>query len=146
MKMRDLHARDEADWLRLWSGYLSFYESKLPNDVTNFTWQRAIDPHSSIIGRVAELDGEIIGFSLSVLHSGTWTKEPICYLEDLFVDPSSRGSGAGRALIQDLVDLAKERDWSRLYWHTRQDNAVARRLYDKFTPADDFVRYRLVFD
>jgi GNAT superfamily N-acetyltransferase len=81
-----------------------------------------------------------------VLHAGTWTEQPICYLEDLFVDPTLRGKGIGEALIDDLVAQAKERGWSRLYWHTRGDNAVARRLYNKFAAADDFVRYRLMFD
>ena len=31
--------------------------------------------------------------------------------------------------------------WSRLYWMTKRDNEAARRLYDRFTAADDFVRY-----
>lgn len=47
-------------------------------------------------------------------------------------------------LIADLVDRAKVKGWSRLYWHTRESNP-ARRLYDEFTKADDFVRYRLTF-
>jgi hypothetical protein len=48
-------------------------------------------------------------------------------------------------LIQDLLDLARARHWSRLYWHTRAGNP-ARRLYDDFAEADDFVRYRVLFD
>ena len=39
--------------------------------------------------------------------------------------------------------MASEARWSRLYWHTQQGNAPARRLYDKFAVADDFIRYRL---
>jgi GNAT superfamily N-acetyltransferase len=78
-----------------------------------------------------------------VLHEGSWTVHPICYLEDLFVDEKARGHGIGRALIADLLSLAKERGWGRLYWHTREGNAPARRLYDEFAVADDFVRYRI---
>jgi ribosomal protein S18 acetylase RimI-like enzyme len=66
-----------------------------------------------------------------------------CYLEDLYVDPVVRGHGIGRALIDDLVRLGRDNGWSRIYWHTRQSNEAARRLYDKFAKADDFVRYRL---
>jgi GNAT superfamily N-acetyltransferase len=95
-----------------------------------------------MIGRVAEIDGEIVGFSNSVIHPGTWSTGPACYLEDLFVDPTARGKGIGRALIQDLVDLGKQQGWANLYWHTRHDNP-ARKLYDEFVGADDFVRYRL---
>ena len=44
-----------------------------------------------------------------------------------------------------LSDRARANHWSRLYWHTRSDNP-ARRLYDEFVKADDFVRHRMVFD
>jgi ribosomal protein S18 acetylase RimI-like enzyme len=52
-----------------------------------------------------------------------------------------RGNGVGRLLLQDLVVLARQHGWSTLYWHTRSNNTTARRLYDTFSPADDFVRY-----
>jgi GNAT superfamily N-acetyltransferase len=82
--------------------------------------------------------------TVNVLHEGTWSTAPICYLEDLFVAPEARGGGIGRALIADLVERGKARGWSRLYWHTRAGNAQARQLYERFVAADDFCRYRLV--
>lgn len=103
-----------------------------------------LDPSSAIFGRFAVADDEVIGFSVSVLQEGTWTIAPICYLEDLFVAPKFRGQGFGRLLIADLVARAKSNRWSRLYWHTRASNP-ARRLYDEFATADDFVRYRRIF-
>ncbi len=33
--------------------------------------------------------------------------------------------------------------WTSIFWHTRANNAQARKLYDRSTEADDFVRYRL---
>ena len=111
--------------------------------VTAGTWARILTPGSPLFGRIAEWKGELAGFTVSVLHQGSWTLDPICYLEDLFVAPKARGHGIGRALIADLLGRAKERGWSRLYWHTRQGNAPARRLYDTFAVADDFVRYRM---
>ncbi|MGD9656422.1 MAG: N-acetyltransferase family protein, partial [Methylocystis sp.] len=98
---------------------------------------------SALVGRVAEIDTRVAGFTVSVLHDSSWTRSPICYLEDLFVDPALRGAGVGRALIQDLIDLGRMRGWSQLYWVTRANNEAARRLYDKFALADNFVRYRL---
>ena len=65
------------------------------------------------------------------------------FLEDLFVNPQFRLAGVGRRLMQDVVDRARTNQWSRVYWHTRVSNP-ARRLYDKFAQADDFVRYRLL--
>ncbi len=141
--IRDPEPKDEQDWRRLWAGYVAFYEAQLSEEVTAFTWQRMLVPDGPLFGRLAEWQGKLAGFTVSVLHQGTWTLHPVCYLEDLFVDPEARGHGIGRALIEDLVTRAKERGWSRLYWHTRAGNAAARRLYDEFAVADDFVRYRL---
>ncbi len=145
MIIRDAFPSDEPSWRQLWAGYLAFYESDLAEEVTAKTWERLIRRQDGLYCRVAETGGTVCGFSLSVLHSGTWTVDPVCYLEDLFVDPEHRGRGIGEALIRDLVATAKSKGWSRLYWHTRNSNAAARSVYDRFTLADDFVRYRLIF-
>ena len=144
MNIRELKPDDEAIWRDLWLGYLAFYEQALAEDVTRATWRRLLDPASPVFGRVAEgEDGVLLGLCHCVLHEGTWTTAPICYLEDLFVRPQSRGGGTGRALVEDVKALARTRGWSRLYWHTHSGNVTARRLYDSFALADGFVRYRL---
>ncbi|MFG1301667.1 GNAT family N-acetyltransferase [Xanthobacter sp. V3C-3] len=138
----DAGPADEAAWRRLWAGYNAFYEADVAPQVTARTWARILDPASPIFCRLAWHEGEAVGFTIGVLHEGTWVTAPICYLEDLFVDPARRGLGLGRALIADLVAQGREAGWSRLYWHTRADNP-ARKLYDTFVAADDFVRYRM---
>jgi GNAT superfamily N-acetyltransferase len=140
-QIRDPAAQDEMVWRGLWSQYNAYYETTIPEAVTARTWQRILDPASAIFGRFVLVNKEVIGFSVSLLHESTWTVAPVCYLEDLFVAPAFRGRGFGRALLQDLVDRAKSKGWSRLYWHTRVNNP-ARRFYDEFAEADDFVRYR----
>lgn len=140
--IRDAVATDEAAWRALWQGYLDFYKTRLPDDITRLTWQRALDPASPILARLAENDGAVVGFAMAVLHEGTWVATPVCYLEDLFVAVDARGTGVGRALIEDLLQLGRCRGWSRLYWHSRSGNP-ARRLYDRFTPAEDAVHYQL---
>lgn len=142
--IRDPAVADESGWRRLWAGYLAFYGEDLPEAVTAATWRRILDPGSPVFARLAEREGMPVGMTVGVLHEGTWTLAPACYLEDLFVAPDARGAGVGRALIADLIARGKERGWSRLYWHTRTGNAEARRLYDGFVAADDFCRYRLV--
>lgn len=144
MIVRGLVAADHDSWRILWDGYCAFYETDLPRVVTDRTWAATIDSDQPVVGRAACTDGgEMIGFSLSIIHPSTWQTAPSCYLEDLFVDPTHRGSGAGRALIDDLLTIANERRWGRLYWHTKANNTTARRLYDRYVPADEFVRYRL---
>ena len=139
--MRALSAADEPVWRELWDGYCAFYETDVPADVTAVTWQRLLDRDAPMEGLVAERDGAVIGFVNCVVHPSTWAKADSCYLEDLFVSPDARGSGAGRALIEAVIARAREHGWDKVYWHTRQDNARARTLYDSFTQADDFVRY-----
>lgn len=144
IRIRDPAPADQAAWRALWSGYNQFYGADIPDAVTARTWQRILDPASPIFCRLAIVDDEVAGFSVSVLHDSTWTIAPVCYLEDLFVAPRLRGRGVGRALIDDLVARAKAEGWARLYWHTRANNP-ARQLYDTFGTIDDFVRYRLIF-
>lgn len=149
--IRDVAEGHAAAWRELWAAYVAFYEAQVAEAVTAYTWKRMLDPRSPVLGRIAERrgglnHGQAVGFSVSVLHEGTWTLAPICYLEDLFVDPQARGAGAGRALMQDLIDLGRARGWSRLYWHTRAGNVAARKLYDSFVGADDFVRYRVFLE
>ena len=49
--------------------------------------------------------------------------------------------GAGRALIENLVALAREGGWRRIYWHTHEGNTRARALYDRIVERTDYVRY-----
>lgn len=141
--IRAAAARDESAWRRLWASYNRFYEHEAAERVTDATWRRILDPGSPISARIAVRDSAVVGFAIYVLHDCTWTIAPVCYLEDLFVDPDARRSGIGRALIEDGVTIARERGFGRLYWHTKSDNAVARRLYDTFAASDGFVRYTL---
>ncbi len=143
--VRQMQAGDADRWRELWAAYNRFYEADVPETVTAHTLKRLLDPNTTLVGRVVEQNGAVVGFSASVLHEATWDTRPVCYLEDLFVSESARGQGLGRALIDDLIGLATARGWGRIYWHTRASNAAARRLYDHYVGADDFVRYRIFF-
>ena len=146
IEIRDAEAGDLEAWLVLWKGYCDFYHVEIAPDITMSTWARVLDPMNVLTCRMAVVGGNLVGFAQHHTHLTTWDKRPTCYLEDLFVEPAARGKGLGRALIKDVLNLARERGCSRLYWHTRADNRDARRLYDTFAPADDFVRYRLFLD
>ena len=143
--VRDARPEDEARWRELWADYLAFYEVTVDDDITDATWRRVFDPASAISMRVAEVDGKVMGFALFLTHEGTWIRGKDCYLEDLFVDPQARGKGVGRALMDNLVSLSKENGWSRLYWHTSEENKTAQALYDSYVKSDGHIRYRINF-
>ncbi len=134
---------DESAWRQLWQGYCDFYGVRLKPAVTERTWSRILNPDSGVLCMVAEVDGQVYGFANCVVHENTWETQPVCYLEDLFVLPSARGRGLGRALIDWLRNAMRAEGWARVYWVTKQDNLIARGLYDSFTAADDTVRYVL---
>ena len=143
LQIRDAVASDQAAWRRLWQGFLDFYATNLPEEITAFTWARLMDPAHPMTVRLA-FDGEaMLGFAIHHHHCSTWVMGDDCYLEDLFVTAEARGQGVGRALIEDLKSLAKSKGWNRLYWHTNAENATARKLYDSFAPSDGHIRYRI---
>lgn len=65
---------------------------------------------------IADRDGAAIGFALFFHNFSTFEGRPGLYLEDLFVSPDARGSGAGKALLRRLAQIAVERDCARLEW------------------------------
>lgn len=143
MLIRDATPADQAAWRGLWQEFLDFYGTALTLSITDFTWARLMDPGSAMKMRLAVVDGATLGFAIHQHHPSSWVMGDDCYLEDLFVSPAARSHGLGRALIDDLMALARNRGWHRLYWHTDRDNAAARRLYDSIVPADGHIRYRL---
>ena len=143
MIIRDALAGDEPAWRSLWDQYLTFYKVALAAPVTAATWARLMDPTSPVKARLAVAGDRMIGFAIHLHHPSTWVATEDCYLEDLFVAESARGTGAGRALLDDLIALARAKGWARVYWHTDTGNTRARALYDSYVPSDNHVRYRL---
>lgn len=135
-------AKDEMRWRELWAGYLKFYRSELPNDVTTNTWKRILDPASNIDALVATRDGQVIGICNYLFHDSTWSNQQSCYLQDLYVDPNARGGGAAKNLILACEEKAKEKGAFRLYWQTQEYNAAARSLYDTIVPRSSFIVYK----
>ncbi|MGX1694956.1 GNAT family N-acetyltransferase [Microbacterium keratanolyticum] len=134
---------DRADWLSLWEGYLAFYEATLSPEQTALTFDRLV-ADDTIHGAIARADdGSALGIVHWLTHPATWSAGEYCYLEDLYVAPDARGTGAGRALIGHVADWAKDAGCAKVYWLTQNTNATARALYDRVASDTGFVHYQI---
>jgi GNAT superfamily N-acetyltransferase len=139
IEVRPLGPEDRAAWEILARGYKAFYETTVPDGGYEETWQRLqAGPDLHAVG--AWLDDRLVGIAHYLFHVTFWMAD-CCYLQDLFVDSSVRGRGVARALIERVATEAQARGAARLYWLTKEDNAVARTLYDKVARFKGFIRY-----
>jgi len=141
--VRAIERADREQWAPLWRAYLDFYRAAESEEVANATWARIFDALEPVHAFVAERDDRLIGFSHYLFQRSTWLLNPQCYLQDLYVVEANRGGGVGRALIAAVVGAAKEAGAARVYWHTHETNAVARRVYDAVAQLTGFIQYRI---
>jgi ribosomal protein S18 acetylase RimI-like enzyme len=134
-----LTASDRADWEVLVRGFWTLYEREVSDDGYERTWRRLLDGEE-IRGFVARLDSKVVGFAHYLFHTSVWSAGS-CYLQDLFVDEENRGRGVARALIERVARDAEEQGAALFYWHTPQDNATARGLYDKVASFRGYIVY-----
>jgi len=144
IQFRPLRRDEREAWEPLWAGYLTFYETAAPPEVTETTWQRLHDPAEPMHVLGAFLDDRLIGIVHYLFHRSTWTVGDYCYLQDLFTVPEARGLGAGRTLIEAVVERARAAGASRVYWLTHESNATARALYDRVADRPGFIQYRRI--
>jgi GNAT superfamily N-acetyltransferase len=145
LRVRPIDPGDYPQWRPLWDGYNAFYgrvgPTALDERVTAQTWQRFFDKQEEVHALVAELDGRVVAIAHFLFHRSTSRLADVCYLQDLFTDEACRGRGVGRALIQRVLDAAKEAGSSRVYWTTQKTNVAGRALYDKMAEHRGFIVY-----
>lgn len=133
---------DEFDaWLPLATGYLDFYGTRRQPDDYQRLWRR-LHGGSGLHALGARQDGRLIGFAHYFFHASCWSDD-VCYLQDLFVEPTVRQQGVGRGLIEAVKEQAQRAGAPRLYWLTQSSNEVARRLYDQVATHSGFIRYEI---
>jgi GNAT superfamily N-acetyltransferase len=140
--IRQVTANDHAAWLPLWQAYLRFYNTELPEAVTQSTWQRMLDPNEATHSALAWVDGNAVGMVNFIYHRSNWSIENSCYLQDLLVTPETRGTGVGRQLIEFVYAAAKADGCCKVHWLTRETNATAIQLYERIAERPGFIQFR----
>jgi GNAT superfamily N-acetyltransferase len=142
IEIRQVTANDHAAWLPLWQAYLRFYNTELPEAVTDSTWQRMLDRNEPTHSALAWVDGKAVGMVNFIYHRSNWSIENSCYLQDLLVTPETRGTGIGRKLIEFVYATAKADGCCKVHWLTHETNATAIQLYECIAERPGFIQFR----
>ncbi|WP_417412990.1 GNAT family N-acetyltransferase [Hoeflea sp.] len=148
VEIRPITIADEPEWRRLWTLYLEFYDSSVPEEVYQSTLSRIVGAHDpgeasfyEPRGMLALVDGKPAGLVHYFYHRHGWKIEHVCYLQDLYAAPEVRGTGIGRALIEAVYTQADADGCPSVYWMTQEFNVTARKLYDRIATLTPFVKY-----
>ncbi|GGY61031.1 GNAT family N-acetyltransferase [Marinobacter zhanjiangensis] len=140
-----LTADDKAEWQPLFEGYADFYKTPITDEIADRVWQWLLDP-------AHELEGLMVrdrhGKALGIVHVRACPRSLaggyIGFVDDMFVAPEARGTGAADAVVTHLKELAEQRGWSALRWITQHFNERGRGFYDRHTGGpSDFIVYQL---
>lgn len=142
LTIRPLEASDRPAWAEMWRDYLAFYETAVAEEVYRTTFARLLggDPRDFSC-LIAERDGRAVGLAHYLFHRHARKVEDVCYLQDLYARPETRGTGVGRALIEALYAKADAAGAPSVYWLTQEFNDIARRLYDRIGTCTPFIKY-----
>lgn len=141
--VRDVSGDDFERWAELYRGYRDFYRLTPDEDVVGRVWTWLHDDQIEVRGLVAEDRHKVVGLAHYRRFYRPSSGTVGIYLDDLFTDPAERRSGAGRALLMSLGTRAAAEGCSVVRWITANDNATARRLYDKVAEATPWITYDL---
>ncbi|MEN5426557.1 GNAT family N-acetyltransferase [Stenotrophomonas pennii] len=105
-------------------------------------------PDASAHALVCEADGEAIGYAVYFHNYSTWLGRKGIYLEDLYISPGKRGSGAGKALLKHIARQAVAEGCGRFEWSVLDWNQPAIDFYVAAgaRPQDEWTVYRLQGD
>ena len=135
-----------ASWSRLFRGYCDFYEWPTSDEHQEKIWGWIHDERCvEALVAVRFLDDTEVGDLEGLAHLREWVR-PLrasrCgYLDDLFVAPAARGTGAVEALFAEMRRRGAARQWSVIRWTTAATNARAQRTYDRVAERTSWVTY-----
>jgi GNAT superfamily N-acetyltransferase len=142
MKVIAIAQEHRAAWDRLYQGYAEFYHVEQTPEMRDRVWSWIHDPDHGTKGFIA-LDEN--GAPIGLTHYRPFARPLMAseggFLDDLFVDPASRGSGAAQALIDAVVAEGRKRGWTVIRWITAEDNYRARSAYDRLAVKTKWTTY-----
>ena len=139
LTIRPLAPDDYNQWLVLWDAN---NQGHINHEVTAMTWRRLME-NDQVRGLMALDDGKMVGLVHFILHPVTGHIKPVCYMQDLFVDPTHRRKGIARKLVSALAARGTSESWARIYWLAEAQNREAQMLYKNLGLKLDFTLHVL---
>ncbi len=144
VRVRSLQPEDRGQWQALYMGYADFYGVEMAEETLNRVWSWIFDPNNPFYGLVAQRsDGQLVGLMHFRAMPSPLRGAVVGFLDDLYVDPQSRGLGTVDALFEELKLQAREYGWPFVRWITGDDNYRARSVYDRLAEKTGWVTYQL---
>ena len=133
---------DRGRWEELYRAYADFYRESVTAEQLDRVWSWVMDPAHDV---KALLVRDATGRAVWLAHYRPYFR-PLAatvagHLDDLYVEPAARGTGAVDALFEALRDVARQRGWGKIRWITADDNHRARSKYDQVAERTMWVVY-----
>jgi GNAT superfamily N-acetyltransferase len=145
IQIAPVDAAEFEQLLPLIGSYQRFYEVEDVDEERNRSFFRrflAPSEDGMLIG--ARAGGRFLGFACLYWHFSSTLAAETVLMNDLYVEPDTRGKGIGRLLIEASREVARERGAAHLEWATAPDNHTAQRLYDSTgAKRSEWVEYEL---
>jgi GNAT superfamily N-acetyltransferase len=131
-------------WEELYAGYAEFYRVTQTPEMRATVWGWLQDPEHEVEGFVAlDQNDRPIGLAHFRAFARPLAATTGGFLDDLFVAPDARGSGAAQALIDAVVEAGRGRGWTVIRWITADDNYRARSAYDRIADRTKWITYEI---
>lgn len=139
--VRPVTPTDKSAWDLLYQGYAEFYGVEQSQEMRDRVWGWITNPNHEVNCFVAEQNGTLIGLTHFRPFFSPLSANVKGFLDDLFVGPNTRGSGAAQALIDAVSAHGRTKSWAVIRWITADDNYRARGVYDRVATRTGWVTY-----
>ena len=143
LEISDIQKKHYEVWIELYHKYAEYYQVDIPKDNFDLTWKWLTSENYPFWGILADVDSKIVGFAHFRSLPSPLDSCEVGFLDDLFVLQEYRGKKIGFSLIEKVHQIGKSKNWPYINWITKDDNYMARTLYDKISTKTDWNFYEL---
>ena len=141
--IRPIKIEDKKDWEKLYRGYADFYKVEMNDEILATVWKWLFDQNHEVSGLVFEENSKVIALAHYRKMPSPLRGKYIGFLDDLFVDSKYRRNGFGEQIIKELKAISKRNNWDLVRWITRDNNTIAKSLYEKLSKKTNWEVYEL---